>query len=197
MRYLPLFVGVMVSGCVTTGTHQAVVDELAKTRGQLDETRTQLDQTNGRLTETTQQQTTCSQNLTAAMDQNQSRDTADAKAGSQIGGSLSIHLGQPNIGLKLGRRLFEHRRHHLARAAPRGPKVDQERQVTPFGMSREPTGIQHQRLALKQGAAASSALAGLAQAAARHAIECMRRRESRPQERRRSAAAGGVKGCQW
>jgi hypothetical protein len=27
--------------------------------------------------------------------------------------------------------------------------------------------------------------------------ECMRRRESRPQERRRSAAAGGVKGCQW
>jgi putative transposase len=26
---------------------------------------------------------------------------------------------------------------------------------------------------------------------------CMRRRESRPQERRRSAAAGGVKGCQW
>ena len=27
--------------------------------------------------------------------------------------------------------------------------------------------------------------------------QCMRRRESRPQERRRSAAAGGVKGCQW
>jgi cellulose biosynthesis protein BcsQ len=27
--------------------------------------------------------------------------------------------------------------------------------------------------------------------------ECMRRRESRPQERRRCAAAGGVKGCQW
>jgi hypothetical protein len=26
---------------------------------------------------------------------------------------------------------------------------------------------------------------------------CMRRRESRPQGRRRSAAAGGVKGCQW
>jgi hypothetical protein len=35
---------------------------------------------------------------------------------------------------------------------------------------------------------------------ARNAIgrrKCMRRRESRPQERRRSAAAGGVKGCQW
>jgi putative transposase len=29
------------------------------------------------------------------------------------------------------------------------------------------------------------------------AARCMRRRESRPQERRRSAAAGGVKGCQW
>ena len=29
------------------------------------------------------------------------------------------------------------------------------------------------------------------------ATDCMRRRESRPQERRRSAAAGGVKGCQW
>jgi hypothetical protein len=28
-------------------------------------------------------------------------------------------------------------------------------------------------------------------------VPCMRRRESRPQERRRSAAAGGVKGCQW
>src|SRR3954469_13097509 len=26
---------------------------------------------------------------------------------------------------------------------------------------------------------------------------CMRRRESRPQERRRCGAAGGVKGCQW
>jgi hypothetical protein len=75
------------------------------------------------------------------------------------------------MGLKLGRRLFEHRRHRLARAAPRGPKVDQERQIAPFGMGREPTGIQRQRLALKQGAAASSALASLAQAAARHAIE--------------------------
>jgi hypothetical protein len=28
-------------------------------------------------------------------------------------------------------------------------------------------------------------------------LTCMRRRESRPQGRRRSAAAGGVKGCQW
>jgi hypothetical protein len=37
----------------------------------------------------------------------------------------------------------------------------------------------------------------LALAAALDGVSCMRRRESRPQERRRSAAAGGVKGCQW
>jgi hypothetical protein len=105
------------------------------------------------------------------MDQNQRWDIADAKAGSQIRGGLGIHLTQPNIGFKLDCRLFEHGSHHLARATPCSPKVDQERQVTPFGMGRKPTGIQCQRLALKQGAATPSALTCLAQAAARHAIE--------------------------
>src|SRR5690349_12210501 len=44
---------------------------------------------------------------------------------------------------------------------------------------------------LKRGAALRDA------APAEPAAACMRRRESRPQERRRCGAAGGVKGCQW
>jgi hypothetical protein len=78
----------------------------------------------------------------AMMNQHKGRDTADGKAGRQIRDCLGIHLGQPDSGFKVGGRLFEHGSHHPARTAPRGPKVDQERQITAFAMGHEPSGIQ-------------------------------------------------------
>src|SRR5207244_11876398 len=63
--------------------------------------------------------------LAAVLEQDHRRDRADAEAsrGDRIG--IDIELGDADLLTLLARDLFEDRRDHAARAAPRRPKVDE------------------------------------------------------------------------
>ena len=72
---------VVASACVSSGTHEAVVKELEKTRADLDTTRTNLtkerDECQGK-------SKTCDTNLTTALDQNQQLVTKVASMGQNV-----------------------------------------------------------------------------------------------------------------
>lgn len=75
---------VLAGGCVTTGTHQAVVDELASTRTEMQGTRENLQQTKDGLGKQTTKANECNQNLTGALDQNQQLVTKVASLGHNV-----------------------------------------------------------------------------------------------------------------
>src|ERR1700692_4885461 len=58
-------------------------------------------------------------NLPAVMHQNQRRYALDGEALQQFRYRIAVHLDQPHVGLELGCRLFEDRRHCPARTAPK------------------------------------------------------------------------------
>src|SRR5215831_20740873 len=84
---------------------------------------------------------------------------------------IDIELDEPRPGLDRRRGLLEFRRHHLAGAAPRSPKVDQQWHVAFFEVPFEACGVEHDRMCVEQGLVALSTAAAIRQPFARQAVD--------------------------
>ena len=84
---------------------------------------------------------------------------------------LGIYLGQPHLGFKQGGCPLELRRHHLARSAPRRPKVNQQRQLTALQMTGEGRCGQINGLSGEQRVLAPPAIGLLCQLVGWHAVD--------------------------
>ena len=80
-RIFGIAVMAFTSACVSTGTHEAVVKELEKTRADLEATRAGLTKERD---ECVDKNKTCDQNLTTALDQNQQLVTKVASMGQNV-----------------------------------------------------------------------------------------------------------------
>ena len=87
--------------------------------------------------------------LTSAREYGKRRDAPNIEACSQVGHRFSIHFGQPHVGFKLGGGLFESWRHRAARAAPRGPKIYQNRNLIATNMFVERCLVQRYRVGIE------------------------------------------------
>ena len=86
--------------------------------------------------------------------------------------SVAVDLDQPHLGLELGCRLFEDRRHGPAGTAPGGPEINQQRDVAVPSMLVEASGaVQCSRPSFVKRPVAGPALGVLAQPVARHAVD--------------------------
>src|SRR5690606_19789478 len=110
-------------------------------------------------------------NLMSPSEQNQGWNAANTELGCQVRLGLGIYLGQPHLGFKQGGCLLELRRHHLARSAPRRPKVNQQRQVTALQMTGEGRCGQINGFSGEQRALAPPANGLLCQLVGWHAID--------------------------
>ena len=110
--------------------------------------------------------------LPAVMHQHQGRYVLDAVALQQFRCRIAVHLDQPHLGLELGCRLLEDRRHRPAGTAPGGPEINQQRDVAVPGMLVEASGVvERRRPPLVKRAMARPALGTVTQSLARQAVD--------------------------
>jgi len=99
--------------------------------------------------------------------QDQRRDAADVEAPGELRLLVRIDLADLQGRRALLRGAIQYRRHHLARAAPRGPEVHQHGQASLGRVSREGSRIEGNDLPLHQLGFALRALGMLAHAIGR------------------------------
>src|ERR1700722_20353201 len=72
--------------------------------------------------------------LAPMLDEQERREALHRKARRQIRGGLGVHPSQTEPWLEACRSLFEDRGHGMARAAPGGPEIDEQRKIATFGV---------------------------------------------------------------
>ena len=85
---------------------------------------------------------------------------------------LRIKLGKPHLGLELLRGLLEGGRHALARSAPGGPEIDQQRNIIAAHMLLKTIAIEFERMTDEDRFSALAAAGVISKTARRNAINC-------------------------
>src|SRR3569832_100466 len=109
--------------------------------------------------------------LDAIPEQDQAGDAFDVVAHRHLRMGFGIDLGEAHTRAHLGGHLLEHRRHHLAGAAPAGPEIDQYRQSSLGDEAVERVGGEIHGFARQQGRAALTAFGPVGQPIVRHAVD--------------------------
>lgn len=104
-----------------------------------------------------------SRDFPALFENDQCRNAAYTVAGGKALFLFGVEFGQAYMGFQLRGGLCEGRRHHLARAAPGSPEIHDDRNIAAADMAIEAVGVQLQRMGVKQGLFAFTAVRGLLQ----------------------------------
>ncbi|SOB55048.1 hypothetical protein PLUA15_60092 [Pseudomonas lundensis] len=108
----------------------------------------------------------------AVLEQNQAGDRTDAQLPGQLRIGLAVELGQTALADPLTGRLLKHRCKRLARPAPLGPHIQQQRQIA-FDLTDVIGLIQVERFAQQHLIFAASALGMLAHARGGDAVQAV------------------------
>jgi len=96
-------------------------------------------------------------------EQGQGRNALDTKPGGDALFILGVELGKPHTWFQLSGRLLKRWCHHLARATPGGPEIDQYRNVVAVDMLLECVAVQFQRMGSEQTLMALAAIGIISQ----------------------------------